>query len=191
MIKSATSGLPASIAGEPASSRKLPPKPSNVYRTLSAFRVRCAGAVSGVPASFIVIFAAAVSPGFKDGASLHLGNLRINEPETAATETEHGIELVKLLHALGDLVDRNAHFFREQVLRSVVVRQELVEGRVEEPDGGRETVQGFENAHEVALLVGQQLGERLLPIVEVVGENHLAHGVDAIAFERELQQSRQ
>ena len=36
------------------------------------------------------------------------------------------------------------------------------------------------------LLVGQQLGERLLAVVDVVGEDHLAHGVDAVAFEEHV-----
>ena len=66
------------------------------------------------------------------------------------------------------------------------MREELVQRRVEEADGGREAFERLEDADEVFLLVGQQLGERLLPVLDVVGENHLAHGVDAVAFEEHV-----
>ena len=36
---------------------------------------------------------------FKNGARLHLGNFRISDSEPASAMSEHGIELVQLLHA--------------------------------------------------------------------------------------------
>ena len=43
-----------------------------------------------------------------------------------------------------------------------------------------------QDALEVAALHGQDLGERALAALEVVGEEHLAHGVDAIALEEHV-----
>src|SRR5439155_20639172 len=48
-----------------------------------------------------------VRGGFKDGAGLHFGNFRKNDTQAAAAMAEHGIELVQLMHALGDLIDRD------------------------------------------------------------------------------------
>jgi hypothetical protein len=66
---------------------------------------------------------------------------------------------VKLLHALFDLRDGHIHFLGEVVLRRVFVREELVQRRVEEADGGREAFQRLEDADEVRLLVRRELGE--------------------------------
>ena len=87
-----------------------------------------------------------------DGAGLHLGDFGIHDAETAAAETEHGIELVEFLDALFDLRDGHAHLLGEVVLRGVLVGEELVQRRVEEADGGREALQRLEDADEVALL---------------------------------------
>ena len=47
-------------------------------------------------------------------------------------------------------------------------------------------VQRLEDAQEVLALVRQQLRERFLARVHVVGQDHLAHGVDAVAFEEHV-----
>ena len=67
-----------------------------------------------------------------------------------------------------------------------VVRQELVQRRIEQADGGRETLEGLEDAGEVLALIGEELGEGLLPVGHVVGEDHFAHGVDAVALEEHV-----
>ena len=77
-------------------------------------------------------------------------------------------------------------FSARSCLRGFLVREELVQRRVEEADGGREALEGLEDAGEVALLVGQQLGEGGFAVFDVVGEDHLAHGVDAVAFEEHV-----
>jgi hypothetical protein len=63
---------------------------------------------------------------------------------------------------------------------------EFVQRRVEEADGGRVAFEGLEDADEVFLLVRQQLGERGFAGLDVVGEDHLAHGVNAIALEEQV-----
>ncbi len=54
--------------------------------------------------------------GLEDGASLHLGDFRIGDAEAAATVAEHGVELVQVVHALGDLVGADAEFLGQGVL---------------------------------------------------------------------------
>ena len=66
------------------------------------------------------------------------------------------------------------------------MRQEFVQRRIEETDRGREAFERLEDAGEIVALIRQQLGERLFPVVDVVRQNHLAHGVDAVAFEEHV-----
>ena len=77
--------------------------------------------------------------GFKDCARLHLGNFRKRDPEPATAMTEHRIEFVQLVNTPRDLFDRYAEFVRQFVLLRVIVRQKLVQRRIEKPDRGRQT----------------------------------------------------
>ena len=56
-------------------------------------------------------------------------------------------------------------FCGEVLLRRVLVRQEFVQRRVEGADGRRQALQFAEDAGEIVALVGQQLGQRLLPVL--------------------------
>ena len=80
-------------------------------------------------------------------------------PRRQPRKPEHRVELVEFLDALFDLLDGHAHLLGQVLLRGVLVREELVQRRVEEADGGREAFEGLEDAGEVALLVGQELGQ--------------------------------
>jgi len=124
----------------------------------------------------------------KMAAGLHLGDFGIHDAQSAPAETKHRVELVEFLHALLDLLDRYTHLIGDFLLafRIVVVRQELVQWRIEEADGGRIALQGLEDAGEILLLVRQQLGERLFPVGHVIGEDHLAHGLDTVALEEHV-----
>ncbi len=53
-----------------------------------------------------------------------------------------------------------------------LVGDELVERRVNQPDGDREAVHGFEDADKIATLERQQLVECLDPCFPVVGQDH-------------------
>jgi hypothetical protein len=68
-----------------------------------------------------------------------------------------------------DLVDGGMpDLLGELLLLLLGVRQELVQRRVEQADGGREALERLEDAGEVLALVGQQLGQRLLAVLDVV-----------------------
>ena len=107
--------------------------------------------------------------GFEHRARLHLGNFRIDQTQPATAETEHRVELVQLVDAFGNLIHAQAELLGQEVLRAVIVRQEFVQWRIEEPDRGWPPIQHLEDADEVRFLVGQQLRQRVLPIFDFLG----------------------
>ena len=123
----------------------------------------------------------------KTARDLHLGDFRIDDAQPAAAETEHRIELVQFLDALLDLLDRHAHLLGQVLLRRVVVRQEFVQRRIEETDGRRQAFQFLEDADEI-----RPSGKAAIwpapssRSSEIVGQNHLAHGVNAVALEEHV-----
>ena len=127
-----------------------------------------------------------VSRGLEDGAGLHAGDLRVLDTEAAATETEHGVELVQLMDAGHDLLDGDAQLAREIHLLLLGVRQELMQRRIEEADRGREALQRLEDAEEVFALIREELGQCGLAGLERVSEDHLAHRVNAVALEEHV-----
>ena len=61
-----------------------------------------------------------------------------------------------------------------------------MQGRVEGADGRRQALQFAEDAGEIVALVRQQLGQGLLAVLHVVGQDHLAHGVNTISLEEHV-----
>ena len=66
------------------------------------------------------------------------------------------------------------------------VRQELVQRRIEQPDGDRQALHDLEQLDEIAALHRQELGERRAPRLLVVGQDHLAHRPDAVLVEEHV-----
>ena len=93
---------------------------------------------------------------------------------------------MEFFHALFDLLDRHTHLGSKVLLGLVFVRQEFVQRRIEETDGGRKALELLEHADKVAPLKGKNLGQGLFAIVLGVGEDHFAHGIDAVAFEEHV-----
>ena len=54
--------------------------------------------------------------------------------------TEHGIELVKFVHAPRDLLDSDAESIRQFALLRVIVRQKFVERRIKKTNRGGQTI---------------------------------------------------
>ena len=130
-----------------------------------------------------------------DGARLHLGDFRVGDAEPDAAMAEHRVELVELLDALQQLpllVERRAVLAgrfepRDLDHQLFALGQELVQRRIDRPDGHRRAVHRLEDAVEVVALQRQQLVERLAPVRFVVGEDHPLHDRDpALAEEHVL-----
>ena len=70
----------------------------------------------------------------EDRADLHLVDLGVRDAEPAAAVAEHRVGLREGVRALPDLLDRDAEVRGGLLHRLVVVRQELVQGRIEQAD---------------------------------------------------------
>ena len=64
--------------------------------------------------------------------------------------------------------------------------QELVQRGIQEANDNRAALHGLVQALEVALLVGHDLGQCLFAVLGVVGDDHLAHGLDALALKEHM-----
>ena len=95
-------------------------------------------------------------------AGLHLGDDGILDAQTATAEAEHRVELVKLMNALGHHLPaiRRASSATSTLLR-LIVRQELVQRRIEQADARGQSIERPENSFEIALLIRQHLLDRL------------------------------
>ena len=58
--------------------------------------------------------------------------------------------------------------------------------RIEQPDGHRQAAHDLEQLDEIVALHRQELGERGAALLLVVGEDHLAHGADAVLVEEHV-----
>src|SRR5438067_874862 len=74
-----------------------------------------------------------------------------------AAVPEHRVGLVKLLHAVLHLLEAHAQVVGQRLLVLLVMRQELVQRRVEQADRHRQALHRLEDADEVFPLVGEQL----------------------------------
>ena len=118
---------------------------------------------------------------FDDGTRLHLGDFGIGIAQAAAPVSEHGVELVKLFHLMFDLLNTQAHHLGHFLLTLIIVRNKLVQWRVEQTYGYGQTFHGFEDAFEVFALNWEQLFEGFSASGLVAGQNHLAHGHNFVA----------
>ncbi len=93
---------------------------------------------------------------------------------------------MEFVHAFGDGFGGDAEFLGEFALGGAVVGEEFVQRGVEEADGGGAAGKGAEDGLEVVALVGEEFFEGVLALFEGGGEDHFAHGVDAVAFEEHV-----
>ena len=73
---------------------------------------------------------------------------------------QHGIRFVQLFHSARNRLTRSPNSFASSSCFSRIVRNELVQRRIDQPDGDRKSVHRFEDADEIAPLERQQLVER-------------------------------
>ena len=87
---------------------------------------------------------------------------------------------------LVQVLDGQAHFLGQlfDVLR--VGRDELVEGRIEQTDGDRAALHGLVDGLKVSLLDRLELGQRLFALLRGLGDDHLAHGLDAVSLKEHM-----
>ena len=66
------------------------------------------------------------------------------------------------------------------------MRNELVQRRVEQTDVHRQAVHSVQDTFEVGFLVRQQLSQRFLATLAVLGENHLTHRKNLLVVEEHV-----
>ena len=124
--------------------------------------------------------------GFKDSACLHRGDLWVGDAEAAATVTEHGVHFMQGFHAVCHLLSADAKFIGECSLLLSGLWKELMQRWVQQADGGRQTFELFKDAGKVFPLIRQEFAKGCFSIFFVVGKDHLAHGVDAVALKEHV-----
>ena len=129
-----------------------------------------------------------------DGPHLHVVDLGERDAEPAAAMAQHRVGLDQRLQAgldraqLGvplrvEAAGVEPRVFLEHLL---VLREELVERRVQQPDRHRVRGHHPEDADEIFSLERQQLVDRFLPGLDVAGHDHLAHDRDALVPEEHV-----
>mmetsp|Transcript_21481 Transcript_21481/g.50696 ORF Transcript_21481/g.50696 Transcript_21481/m.50696 type:complete len:261 (+) Transcript_21481:453-1235(+) len=102
-----------------------------------------------------------------NGADLHLSEIFADDAQTATTQTEHGILLVKSLNVLLQLMHRViSEPGSDLVVDLVFVRHKLMQRRVEQPNGDLLGVHCFEDLVEVAPLEVLDLVKILLAVAK-------------------------
>jgi len=107
-----------------------------------------------------------------DRPHLHLGNARVDQPEAAPTEAHHRVRLRKGFHQFqqpflfGEFLGivagaaQSGDFFHEFQTGG----EELVHGRVDQPDDHRQAIHDLQDTLEVAALIGQESVQILRPV---------------------------
>jgi hypothetical protein len=119
-------------------------------------------------------------------AHLHRVDLGIRDGEAAPAVPEHRVELVQVFRALRELLDGHPHRPRELLELLRLGRQKLVERRIEEADRDGQPAHLSKEADEVFALEREQLRQRGGAAARVVGQDHLAHPLDALLFEEHV-----
>ena len=124
--------------------------------------------------------------GFENGARLHLRDFREGDRKPRAAKTEHRIDFAQIAKAAADFIGRHAYGLGKFVDLRRRLRQEFMQGGIEQADRHRQPGHDLEQFDEIAALHRQQLCERRLPAGEIIGEDHLAHGGQPVAFEKHM-----
>ncbi|MPL94795.1 hypothetical protein SDC9_40953 [bioreactor metagenome] len=122
----------------------------------------------------------------EDRAGLHVVDLGHGHAKAHAAHAEHRVEFRKRLAAPRDLAQRPVERLSQLAHPLAVVRQELMQRRVEEPDADRLARHDVEERDEVGALHRQQTLERDAPVVRRVGKDHLPHQRQAILVEEHV-----
>ena len=127
--------------------------------------------------------------GLEDGAGLHFGDFRILDAEAATAEAEHGVELVQFVNALVHGFDRDAELLGDFLLalagyRAAAGIRATADRASGCTPGGRPSARKMPSKSPCCS--GSNLASAFLRSSNVVGEDHLADGDDAIAFEEHV-----
>ncbi len=128
-----------------------------------------------------------VEGGLHQGPYLHGVETRLDHAETHPACPEHRVELVPDLGRLVEPLLLGRQPDRCLLDRHLLgVGEELVEGRVEQPDGHGQPVHRLEDLHEIEALGHPQGLERRLLLDRGRGQDHLAHDGQTVLGEEHV-----
>ena len=106
--------------------------------------------------------------------------------KAAAPAPEHGVFFVERLHAFNHVFRGNVKTSGELSSAGVIMGQKLVKRRIQQANGHGTPLHGPEEALEVPALERQKLFQGGPALLDVCGENHLPHVVNAVPLEEHV-----
>src|SRR5579863_1564833 len=92
---------------------------------------------------------------FNDRAHLHLQNFWIGDRQPAPAVSKHGIRFMQLFNAANHCFYRYADLLREILLLLPFVRNEFMQGRINQPNSHWQTIHSLKNSDKIAPLEWQ------------------------------------
>ena len=100
--------------------------------------------------------------------------------------TQHRVMLAKRFHTFLDLLNGHAHSLSHFLLTFQIVRNELMQRRIEQTNGNRTSGHSLEDTLKVLFLIRKDLRQRFLTTFSVLGQDHLTHSFDLLTFEEHM-----
>src|SRR5690606_11742511 len=110
----------------------------------------------------------------------------MDDAQAAAAEAEHRVLLVERVHHAANMRWIASELLSQRLEFGVIMGQELVQWRVEQPDGDRMALHRAEYRLEVTPLHRQQAGKRALTLLLRRRKDHLAHCHQPLAVEEHV-----
>mmetsp|Transcript_48308 Transcript_48308/g.155723 ORF Transcript_48308/g.155723 Transcript_48308/m.155723 type:complete len:444 (-) Transcript_48308:185-1516(-) len=124
--------------------------------------------------------------GLEDRASLHLADLGVGHRQAAAAMSKHGVGLAELGGPAPHALQRHMRSLCHRRHLCLGVRNELVQGRVEQAHRHGQPVHDGEELHHVRALHDQELVQGCPAAGLIQSQYHLAHRHDAVALEKHV-----
>ena len=133
-----------------------------------------------------ITFSRRLDGGLKDGAGLHVVNLRHADTQTHTAHPQHRVIFFKRGHARHDIGQMQIQHLGQITHARLIRGQEFMQGRVKQPDTHRQALHDIEQFHEIAALHGQQTFQHFAAIIRIIGKDHLAHDAEAITVKEHM-----
>ena len=122
----------------------------------------------------------------QDGTCLHLCNFRISISQTATTVTQHRVMFTQRLYTLLDILQAYTHCIRHFLLSFQIVRNKLMQRRIEQTHCHRTTCHCLKDTLKVGLLIRQNLSQCLTASFRIFCQDHFAHCLDLFPFKEHV-----
>ncbi len=122
----------------------------------------------------------------QDSACLHLSNFRICISQTTTTVTQHRVVFTQRFYTLLDILQTYAHCIRHLLLSLQIMRNELMQRRIEQTYSHRTARHCFKDTLKVRLLVRENLSQCLATSFSIFCQNHFTHCLNLFTFKEHV-----